>query len=68
MIDDYSSSPDAPPSPCIGVCTIHPKTQWCEGCYRTLDEIAAWWDYTPQQKRVILSKLEDRLTHIMDGI
>ena len=28
-------------SPCIGVCSIDPRGL-CEGCHRTLDEIARW--------------------------
>jgi uncharacterized protein len=59
-------SPD-PPSPCIGVCAINPHTQFCDGCLRTLDEIAAWWDYTPTQKHRVLDQLEARLTQITDG-
>lgn len=46
---------------------ISPKTQWCEGCYRTLDEIAGWWDYDPYQKRAVIAQLDDRLARIMDG-
>ena len=30
------------PSPCVDVCRMHEPTGWCEGCCRTLDEIAAW--------------------------
>lgn len=30
------------PSPCISVCRILPANGWCEGCFRTLDEIAQW--------------------------
>ena len=34
---------DAPAqSPCTGVCRIDERTGWCEGCLRTLDEIAGW--------------------------
>ena len=29
-------------SPCTGVCRIDAQAGWCEGCRRTLDEIAAW--------------------------
>ena len=29
-------------SPCTGVCRIDAQAGWCEGCWRTLDEIAAW--------------------------
>lgn len=30
------------PSPCINVCKMDPGTGLCRGCFRTLDEIAAW--------------------------
>jgi hypothetical protein len=49
------------------VCIINAQTQLCDGCFRTLDEIAAWWDYTPAQKHVVLATLEQRLARIMDG-
>ena len=29
-------------SPCTGVCRIDAQVGWCEGCRRTLDEIAVW--------------------------
>lgn len=32
----------AVPSPCMNICTMDPATGWCQGCLRTLDEIAAW--------------------------
>ena len=32
----------ASPSPCIDVCRMDARSGWCEGCLRTLDEIAAW--------------------------
>jgi uncharacterized protein len=63
---DPSSITD-PPSPCIGVCVINEQTQWCDGCFRSLDEIAAWWNYSPAQKRAVLAQLDGRLTRIMDG-
>lgn len=59
--------PNDPPSPCIGVCVINPRTQICNGCARTLDEIAAWWDYTPAQKQAVIAQLEDRFARIMSG-
>ena len=30
------------PSPCISVCALDARGQLCAGCFRTLDEIAAW--------------------------
>jgi uncharacterized protein len=29
-------------SPCTSVCRLNASTGWCEGCYRSIDEIAAW--------------------------
>ncbi len=54
-------------SPCVGVCVINSQTHLCEGCFRTLDEIAGWWDYAPEQKHTVLAQLDDRLTRILDG-
>jgi hypothetical protein len=36
--------PTAPPvpSPCINICRMDEATGLCEGCLRTLDEIACW--------------------------
>ena len=30
------------PSPCISVCRVDADSGWCDGCLRTLEEIAAW--------------------------
>jgi len=29
-------------SPCINVCALDAGKRFCQGCFRTLDEIAAW--------------------------
>ncbi len=65
-LDNPCASND-PPSPCVGICVINPQTQLCDGCLRTLDEIAAWWDYDPTQKYAVLAELEGRLARIVDG-
>ena len=68
MTADLSAPSNGDPaSPCVGVCVINPQTQLCEGCFRTLDEIAGWWDYDPDQKRAVLIQLDDRLARILDG-
>ncbi|MFZ9543579.1 MAG: DUF1289 domain-containing protein, partial [Hylemonella sp.] len=33
---------DNVPSPCLSVCIMDPNNGMCTGCWRTLDEIAAW--------------------------
>jgi len=36
------------------------RTGLCAGCYRTLEEIAKWSDYTQEQKRALLDRLRGR--------
>jgi uncharacterized protein len=48
---------DDPSSPCIDVCRMNPQTGLCDGCLRTLDEIAAWSTLTPAEKRAVLEQL-----------
>jgi uncharacterized protein len=48
------------PSPCNSVCRIDPRTQWCEGCFRTLDEIAAWGRLDDAQRRIVWRDIAER--------
>jgi predicted Fe-S protein YdhL (DUF1289 family) len=48
------------PSPCISVCRIDPADGLCEGCQRTLDEIAAWGGMTDTQRRIVWARIEQR--------
>ncbi len=47
-------------SPCISVCRMDARTGWCEGCLRTLDEIAAWSTMDDEEKRVVWRLLPQR--------
>lgn len=47
-------------SPCIGVCQMHPVHAWCEGCFRTLDEITVWRTASDADKRQILAQVAQR--------
>jgi predicted Fe-S protein YdhL (DUF1289 family) len=49
------------PSPCVNVCRMAPTTGWCEGCFRTLDEIAAWGRLGDDAKRATWSQIELRM-------
>ena len=40
-------------SPCIGVCSMDDSTGFCQGCYRSMDEIRDWWDLDNAQKLAI---------------
>ena len=48
------------PSPCISVCRMDEATGWCEGCMRTLDEIAAWSLLDDAEKRAVWAELGPR--------
>ncbi|MCC2674022.1 MAG: hypothetical protein K0R58_969 [Ramlibacter sp.] len=48
------------PSPCISVCRMDAATGWCEGCYRTLDEIAGWGMMADEDKRAVWRELVRR--------
>lgn len=54
------SAPADVASPCINVCRMHAATGWCEGCARSLDEIAAWSRADEASKRAILARLPER--------
>ena len=30
------------PSPCVSVCCLNAERTYCEGCFRTLDDIRIW--------------------------
>lgn len=49
------------PSPCINVCLIDPDSSLCQGCFRTLDEIANWGSLSDGEQRAIVAKLKARM-------
>ncbi len=51
---------DPVPSPCIDVCRMDARTGWCEGCLRTIDEIAGWSTMDEDDKRAVWQRLELR--------
>ncbi len=48
------------PSPCIDVCRMDATSGLCEGCLRTIDEIAAWSRLSDGDKRAVWAALEAR--------
>ena len=49
------------PSPCVSVCRMDSATEVCEGCFRTLDEIAAWSRLDDESKRAVWQMIAQRL-------
>ncbi|MGF6753079.1 putative Fe-S protein YdhL (DUF1289 family) [Paraburkholderia sp. GAS42] len=48
------------PSPCIDVCRMNRDTGWCDGCLRTIDEIAGWSSFDDRQKRAVWDTIDLR--------
>lgn len=53
-------------SPCIGVCSMDDLTGFCQGCYRTIDEIKNWWEMDKQQQKEIINKAAQREAELFD--
>lgn len=45
------------PSPCVSLCRIDAASGLCEGCWRSLDEIAAWSRMSDADKRQVWQTL-----------
>lgn len=54
-------SADVPPSPCLSVCRMSDDTPYCEGCWRTLDEIANWAQRSVEDQRSVWGAIAQRL-------
>ncbi|WP_322103729.1 DUF1289 domain-containing protein [Paraburkholderia sp. J41] len=48
------------PSPCINICRMNARTGLCEGCLRTIDEIASWSALDDEAKRAVWDAIEAR--------
>lgn len=48
------------PSPCINICTMNPQTGLCDGCLRTIDEIAGWSTASEEAKRAVWREIKRR--------
>ncbi len=47
-------------SPCISICRMDEATGWCEGCLRTIDEIAVWSLLDDDERRQVYVELSQR--------
>ncbi|HEY0877644.1 MAG TPA: DUF1289 domain-containing protein [Zeimonas sp.] len=48
------------PSPCISVCRVDPASGLCDGCLRTLDEIARWGSMDDDARRGVWNAIDAR--------
>ena len=47
-------------SPCVGVCSINPKSNLCLGCLRSPDEIAIWPQIDNKKALEIMKEIKKR--------
>jgi uncharacterized protein len=47
-------------SPCISICRMDEATGWCEGCLRTIDEIAVWSLLDDSERQQVVALLGKR--------
>jgi uncharacterized protein len=48
-------------SPCNRICVVHPASQMCIGCGRSLDEIGRWISLSAAEREAIMAQLPARL-------
>ncbi len=54
------------PSPCISVCRMDAQSGLCEGCLRTLDEIARWSTLPDAGKREVWALIGRRVAAMQE--
>ena len=54
-------------SPCIKVCVIDQASGLCEGCFRTLAEIARWATLSEGERRRVMKELPSRRPRLKAG-
>lgn len=47
-------------SPCVNVCRMQADSGLCEGCLRTIDEIAAWGQLDDAARRAVWLQIDER--------
>jgi hypothetical protein len=53
-------APSRVASPCVSVCRMNAGTGLCEGCLRTIDEIAGWSSFDDGTRLSVLQAIEAR--------
>ena len=48
------------PSPCVSICKLNKSTGFCEGCFRTENEIALWTSMNNDERLSLLPILRER--------
>ena len=52
-------------TPCIGICSTIYGDYVCRGCFRSAQEVVDWNGYNTSQKLVILNRLNQTITQVL---
>ena len=52
------------PSPCLSVCRMDTRGALCDGCFRTIEEIAEWSRIGDARKKEIWGNIATRLVQV----
>lgn len=66
-MSDASRPPGPPPpikTPCVKVCVVDGESGLCMGCYRQLNEVAAWARLSDDERAAIMAELPSRRSRI----
>ncbi|MFO1281275.1 MAG: DUF1289 domain-containing protein [Burkholderiales bacterium] len=58
--ESLAAGPGGVVSPCRSICVMDDAVGLCVGCFRTLDEIAAWSRYDDARRRAVIAELPER--------
>ena len=53
-------------SPCVKVCVMDAEQRYCEGCLRTLGEIARWGEMSDAERAEITAQLPARRSDVAE--
>ncbi len=65
MKDEILWRRDEVDSPCVRICVVHPDSQLCTGCMRSIDEISRWSSMAPEERRRITEELPGRASKLV---
>lgn len=65
---DETLAPSPVRSPCVSICRMDVASGFCEGCFRTIDEIADWSTLTDDARRKVWGELRARGERVAESL
>ncbi len=55
------------PSPCVNLCKMDAANRYCQGCFRTIEEITTWARLDDPARARIVAAVAERRTAAAEG-